>query len=234
MSLFAIGDLHLSLSTNKPMDVFGGRWENYVEKIKSGFSQLTDDDITVLCGDISWGMDLADCLADFLFIEALPGKKIILKGNHDYWWTTLTKANRFFADHSIDSLSLLHNNCHMLGDVAICGTRGWFFEEETGTEQDKKVRNRELMRLAASLKAADKAGAREKLCFFHYPPRYRDYVCEETVNIMSTYNVRHCFYGHIHGATGHRLAVQGDVDGIMYTMISADYLEFTPRLIDLL
>ena len=225
MSLYAIGDLHLSLAVDKPMDVFGGRWEQYVEKILEGFSGLQPDDVTVLCGDLTWGMNLEESLADFQFIHALPGKKLILKGNHDYWWTTASKMGQFFAHHGIDSIALLHNNCHVYGDIAICGTRGWFYEEETGSAHDKKILNRELGRLETSLKAA---GDREKLVFLHYPPRYRDYVCREIVDLMAAYGVKQCFYGHIHGP-GARFAVAGPVEGIHYTMVSADAVKFTPH-----
>ncbi|MCL2827784.1 MAG: metallophosphoesterase [Oscillospiraceae bacterium] len=224
MSLYAIGDLHLSLSADKPMDVFGGRWEQYMEKIKIGFSHLKSDDVTVLCGDITWGMHLEDCLADFQYIDHLPGKKIILKGNHDYWWTTATKAGRFFEAYGLTSIALLHNNCHFYEGVAICGTRGWFYEEETHGEHDKKILNREIMRLEASLKAA---GDREKLCFLHYPPRYRDYVCREIIDVMAAYGVKRCFYGHIHGS-GFKHAVEGLVEGIVYKMVSADAVQFSP------
>ena len=228
MSLYTIGDLHLSLSADKPMDVFGGRWENYMEKIREGFSTLTAEDVAVLCGDVSWGMQLRDCLADFQYIhELFPGKKIILKGNHDYWWATATKVSQFFAAHGLDTIELLHNNCHFYEDVAICGTRGWFYEEETGGEHDKKILNRELGRLETSLKAA---GEREKLCFLHYPPRYKDYVCDEMVELLAHYGVKQCFYGHIHG-TGGRFAVEGPVGGISYTMVSADHLQFSPHKI---
>jgi len=225
MSLYAIGDLHLSLSADKPMDVFGGRWEQYVEKMIEGFSSLGPEDVTVLCGDVTWGMNLEESLADFQFIHALPGKKLILKGNHDYWWTTASKTGQFFALHGVDSIGLLHNNCYLYGDVALCGTRGWFYEEETGSAHDKKILNREVGRLEASLKAA---GEREKLCFLHYPPRYRDYVCREIVEVMGAYGVKQCFYGHIHGP-GMRSAVTGLVEGITYTMVSADALHFMPH-----
>ncbi|MCL2568719.1 MAG: metallophosphoesterase [Oscillospiraceae bacterium] len=224
MSLYAIGDLHLSLATDKPMDVFGGRWERYVEKLLDGFSALGPEDMTVLCGDLTWGMNLEESLADFQFIHALPGKKLVLKGNHDYWWNTATKIGQFFFAHGIDSIGLLHNNCHFYGDIAICGTRGWFYEEETGSEHDKKIMNRELLRLEASLKAA---GDREKFCFLHYPPRYKDYICQEIVDLMTAYGVTRCFYGHIHGPS-HRFAVEGLVGGIDYRMVSADALQFAP------
>jgi len=224
MGLYAMGDLHLSLSTDKPMDVFGGRWEQYTEKIREGFSQLQADDVTVLCGDISWAMGLEESAADFQFIHGLPGKKIVLKGNHDYWWNTAAKVGRFFESLEIDTIDILHNNCYFYGDIALCGTRGWFYEEESGTEHDKKILSRELGRLETSLKAA---GDKEKFCFLHYPPRYREYVCHEIVGLFERYEVKRCFYGHIHGS-GAQYAVQGVIDGVDYTMVSADYLQFAP------
>lgn len=227
MSLYAIGDLHLSLSSNKPMDVFGGKWENYVEKIKEGFSVLQSDDVTVLCGDVSWAMDLQESLTDFKFIDALPGRKIILKGNHDYWWNTMRKIQNFFDENSIHTVAILHNNCHFYDGVALCGTRGWFYEEERHRDHDKKIMNRELMRLEMSLKAA---GDSEKICFLHYPPRFRDYVCGEVIEIMNRHGVKRCYYGHIHDA-GHKFAIQGDVGGITYKMVSGDYLNFHPEKI---
>ena len=155
MSLYAIGDLHLSFSVNKPMSVFGPVWHNHPEKLQSGFSSLTPDDTCILCGDLSWGMNLEESVADFAFIHSLPGKKIILKGNHDYWWTTASKLNSFFSCNNFTSLSLLHNNFIPYGDdYAICGTRGWFYEEETGSPHDKKLLDREVLRLQTSLSAA--------------------------------------------------------------------------------
>ena len=153
MALYAIGDLHLGLSVNKPMDVFGPGWEDHVERLRDAFSQLNDDDVTVLCGDTSWGIDFAQSLADFRLIDSLPGKKLLLKGNHDYWWNTAAKMKRFFSDNGLTTLDILHNNCHFYGDYALCGTRGWFYEEEQ-TGHNEKVFNREVMRLEASLKAA--------------------------------------------------------------------------------
>ena len=228
MSLYAIGDLHLSLGTDKPMDVFGGRWENYVEKIKEGFSVLNDDDLTVICGDISWGMSMDETLEDFKFIDRLPGKKIILKGNHDYWWTTATKAKKFFAENDITTIDILHNNCFKYENIALCGTRGWFYEESKGNEHNKKVMNREIMRLDASLKAA---GEGEKYVFMHYPPKYYNYECPEILELLRKYDVRRCIYGHIHGY-GHARAFRGTHRGVSYELASADYLSFRPlRLI---
>ena len=225
MSLYAIGDLHLSLGTDKPMDVFGGRWENYVEKIKEGFSTLNDDDLTVICGDISWGMSLDETLEDFKFIDRLPGRKIILKGNHDYWWSTATKAKNFFTEHDITTIDILHNNCSKYGNVALCGTRGWFYEESKGDEHDKKIMNREIMRLDASLKAA---GEVEKYVFLHYPPKYYNYECPEILELLRNYGVRRCIYGHIHGP-GCAFAFNGMYGNAKFDLVSADYIQFEPK-----
>ena len=224
MALYAIGDLHLSLSVNKPMDVFGGRWKNYVEKILEGFSTLEADDVTVLCGDLSWGMNLEEAREDFLFIDRLPGRKIILKGNHDYWWTTATKAYNFFAENNITSIDILNNNCWEYGGYAICGTRGWFYEEERGAEHDKKIMLRELGRLETSLKCA---GEREKLVFLHYPPKYLGYECTELLDLLEHYDVRRCWYGHIH-SHGCAMAFEGSYRGTGYKLVSADHVLFKP------
>ena len=225
MSLYAIGDLHLSLGGSKPMDIFGGRWENYVEKIKEGFSTLKEDDVTVLCGDLSWAMGIEAAREDFRFIGALPGKKIILKGNHDYWWTTAARAYRFFAGNGIEGLSILHNNCLVYADIALCGTRGWFYEEENGDGHDKKIMARELGRLEASLKAA---GEREKFVFLHYPPKYRAYECQGILELFERYGVRRCYYGHLHGAACAG-AFEGTHRGVSYRLVSADHVYFIPQ-----
>ena len=224
MSLYAIGDLHLSLSANKPMTVFGEQWENHTEKLRDGFSRLTSDDLTVLCGDLSWGMGLTETKEDFQFIDSLPGKKIILKGNHDYWWSTASKTKRFFAENGIESIDILHNNCFYYGDYALCGTRGWFYEEEKGGEHDKKIMLREISRLETSLKAA---GEREKLVFLHYPPVYLKYECPEILALLKEHGVKLCCYGHIHGK-GCRLAFNGWRGGTEYKLVSADHVNFTP------
>lgn len=226
MALFAIGDTHLSLGVNKPMDVFGGAWAGYVEKLASGFSVVKPEDTVVLCGDLSWGMTLEQAEKDFAFLDALPGRKLLLKGNHDYWWTTAAKMERFFAEREFQTLHLLHNNCHLYGDVALCGTRGWFYEEDQASHNEK-VFLRELIRLEASLKAAE---GRRKLCFLHYPPLYEGYCCQEIINLLERYGVEACFYGHLHGGS-HRLAVEGIRGTVEYHLVSADYLRFVPRLI---
>ena len=230
MALYAIGDLHLSLGTDKPMDVFGGGWSNYTDKIRAEFQALQPQDLCVLCGDISWGMTLEDSLDDFKFLSGLPCKKIILKGNHDYWWNTVSKMKSFFSVNGIDDIEILNNNCFFYEDAAICGTRGWLHDSEMDEQQNEKILARETGRLRASLLAAGETET--KLCFFHYPPRYKDYVCKEIVEVMNEFGVKRCWYGHIH-SYGHRFAVRGEVDGIHYSMISADFIGFAPQKIQL-
>ncbi len=224
MALYAIGDLHLALSLDKPMDVFGEVWRDHPQKLEQGFESLTEEDLCVLCGYLSWGMNLEEAREDFHFIQNLPGKKIIVKGNHDYWWSTATKAKSFFQEQGFDSLDILHNNCFFFGDYALCGTRGWFFEEEKGVEHDKKIMRREVMRLETSLKAA---GDRQKLVFLHYPPIYQTYTCQEILTLFKKYEVQLCCYGHIHGK-GCQSAFRGWRDGTEYKLVSADYVHFTP------
>lgn len=228
MALFAIGDTHLSLGADKPMDVFGGGWENYVDKLRRGFERVEPEDTVVLCGDLSWGMSLSEALPDFQFLDSLPGTKYIIKGNHDYWWTTANKMRTFWAEHGLHTLNLLHNNCAFYGDVALCGTRGWFFDEALAQQEADKVYRRELIRLEASLQAAGE-GSR-KLVFLHYPPKYQGYICQEIVDILEKYRVSQCFYGHLHGPA-HKLAVQGRWGGVEYRLVAADYLDFIPEKI---
>lgn len=227
MALYAMGDLHLCLGAPKPMDIFGGAWVGYMEKLKEGLKVLTPEDTLVLMGDLSWALDLQSSKADFAWINAIPGKKIILKGNHDYWWSTQAKFTKFCRENGFQDLYLLNNNCYEYEDVAICGTRGWFFEEEKSGQHDEKVFRRELMRLEASLKAA---GEKQKLVFLHYPPRYKGYTCREILDLLEKYEVRQCFYGHLHGGS-HKLAMEGTWDGIEYRLLSADYLGFRPYLV---
>lgn len=224
MALYAIGDLHLSLGAPKPMDVFGGKWVSYMEKLKEGLSVIGENDTTVLCGDLSWALGLDNAREDFAWIDQIPGRKIILKGNHDYWWSTASKFYKFCAENGFSDQYILNNNCYDYGPWAICGTRGWFYEEDRSGQHDAKVFNRELMRLEASLKAA---GDRNKMVFLHYPPRYRGYECREIIELMQTYGVRRCFYGHLH-SDSHKLAIEGLYGGIEYKLVSADYTDFKP------
>ena len=227
MALYALGDTHLAIGKDKPMDVFGPVWENHTEKLRQGFSKLNDDDLCVLCGDLSWGMGLEDTLEDFLFLNSLPGRKIILKGNHDYWWSTAAKARRFFADHGIDTIEILNNNSFVYGDFSLCGTRGWFYEEETGGAHDKKIMLREIGRLKTSLESAQ---TERKLAFLHYPPLYMSYRCDEILQLLREHKVEICCYGHIHGR-GCRTAFNGMRDGCEFRLVSADYIGFEPVLL---
>ena len=224
MALYTIGDLHLSLNSDKSMDVFGPGWANYVARIREGFAHLTEDDTTVLCGDLSWGMSLEESLEDLKFINALPGRKILLKGNHDYWWNTARKMENFFKENGLDSLEILHNNCKYYGDIALCGTRGWFYELDSEGTHNGKMMAREVGRLEASLQAAGEA---EKLCFLHYPPLYTGYRCPEILALLQRYGVKRCFYGHLHGAS-HKRRIEGDCGGTDFALVAADYLGFKP------
>ena len=224
MALYAIGDLHLCLGVPKPMDIFGGNWTGYMDKLKEGMSQITAADTTVLLGDLSWALSLEESAADFAWINEIPGRKIILKGNHDYWWSTAAKFSKFCEANGFTDLYLLNNNCYEYEDWAICGTRGWFFEEERSGAHDEKVFKRELCRLESSLKAA---GEKQKIVFLHYPPKYKGYECREILALLEKYEVRRCFYGHLHGGS-HKLAMEGLWDGVDYRLVSADYLNFRP------
>ncbi len=224
MALYAIGDLHLSLGAAKPMDVFGGNWVGYMDKLKEGLSVIQPEDTTVLLGDLSWALDLQGAKADFEWIDAIPGRKIILKGNHDYWWSTASKFYKFCEVNGYSNQFILNNNHYEYEGWAICGTRGWFFEEERSGEHDEKVFKRELIRLETSLKSA---GELPKMVFLHYPPRYKGYQCDEILALLEKYEVRRCFYGHLHGPS-HKLAMEGLWDGTEFRLVSADFLDFKP------
>ena len=224
MALYAIGDLHLCLGAAKPMDIFGGNWVGYMEKLEQGIGVIGPEDTTVLLGDLSWALDLQGAQADFAWIDKIPGRKIILKGNHDYWWSTASKFYKFCQEKGFSQQFILNNNHYEYGGYAICGTRGWFFEEERSGEHDEKVFKRELIRLEASLKSA---GDLPKMVFLHYPPRYKGYECGEILELLKKYEVRNCFYGHLHGPS-HKLAMQGIWDGVDFRLVSADYLNFSP------
>ncbi len=224
MALYAIGDLHLCLGAPKPMDIFGGAWVGYMDKLRAGLKVIGPEDTTVLLGDLSWALDLEHAKADFSFINEIPGRKIILKGNHDYWWNTATKFYKFCQDCGFENQLILNNNHYTYEDWAICGTRGWFFEEERGGQHDEKIFKRELIRLETSLKSA---GELEKIAFLHYPPKYRGYECKPILELLERYQVRRCFYGHLHGPS-HGLALEGLWNGVDYRLVSADRLNFEP------
>ena len=224
MALYAIGDLHLCLGAPKPMDIFGGAWVGYLEKLERGFQKITDQDTTVLLGDLSWALDLNEAKADFGWIDRIPGRKIILKGNHDYWWSTAAKFYKFCNEQGFSDQWILNNNHYEYENWAICGTRGWFYEEERSSDHDGKVFRRELLRLEASLKSA---GDKPKLVFLHYPPKYKGYECTEILELFEKYEVRQCYYGHLHGAS-HNLALEGMWNGVEYHLVAADRINFTP------
>lgn len=227
MSLYTIGDLHLSLGSEKPMDIFGG-WENYVEKLLVNWnSKIKADDTVVLVGDLSWAVTLQQAEKDFSFVNSLPGKKIILKGNHDYWWTTKNKMEKFYVEKKFNTLNILHNNHYQYEKYGICGTRGWI--NETVVESDKKVLLREAGRLNTSIVSAKNQGL-IPIVFLHYPPIYATNYNYEILEVLHNHDIKQCYYGHIHGKSCD-YAINGERDGINYTLISSDYLQFSPKKI---
>ena len=223
MALFVLGDPHLSLGASKPMDIFPG-WNDYVERLEKNWRRLiTPEDTIVLAGDISWAMRLTDTRKDFAFLQSLPGQKIIMKGNHDYWWSTANKMNAYLKAEGFDTLHILHNNACIMGDTALCGTRGWPFDDMAA--QGEKLMAREAGRLRMSLQAAGDAA--EKIAFLHYPPIYPGAQAQELVDVLNEFGVTECYYGHLHGKSI-RYATQGERDGITYRLISADGLSFCP------
>ena len=222
MSLYAIGDLHLCLGAYKPMDVFGGRWEGYMEKLREGLSVIAPGDTTVLLGDLSWALGIEQAEKDFAFLHEIPGRKIILKGNHDYWWTTATKFYHFCAARGWDDMFILNNNCYFYGETALCGTRGWLLPSaESFSDADRKIYNREGIRLELSLQQAHKIQAQQIITAFHYPPLFArtEHTC--FTNLMLRYGVQHCVYGHIHGEN-HIPVFEGLREGIKYKLVSCD------------
>ena len=227
MALYVIGDTHFSEGCNKPMDIFGGAWTGYRDKLISSLSVLQPEDVLVLAGDFSWGMSLQEALPDFRLLDSFPGKKLLIKGNHDYWWETLSKMKRFFAENTIETIDFLHNSCYFYNGAALCGTRGWFYDKNDPAAGDDKIFKRELLRLEASLKAAVDQGAQEIDCFLHYPPVFAGAEVPQITEILSRYPVKRVFYGHLHGDSL-RGAFSGMRNGIYYAVVSADALGFKP------
>ncbi|MGN0989610.1 MAG: metallophosphoesterase [Eubacteriales bacterium] len=221
MALYTMGDLHLSFAPglDKPMDIFGRKWEDHASKIRENWC-LKDSDTIVLPGDLSWAIDFNELEHDLAFVDALPGTKILLKGNHDYWWTTMKKMSVLTEKYK--SIKFLHNNSYLVDGIAICGTRGWIAEPDAPA--DEKVLNRECGRLRMSLASAKEG---EKTVFLHYPPVFADIRCDEIMDILLENGIKTCYYGHLHGPS-HRLAVNGKREGIDFHLISADFLNFTP------
>lgn len=225
MSIFAIADLHLSFNTDKPMNVFGDNWQNHEEKIKqSWLNKVTDNDLVLLPGDFSWAMYLEEAKADFEFLSKLPGKKLLLKGNHDYWWTTLTKMREFVKENNFENIDFLYNNSYEFENYIITGTRGWSLTNEEG---DKRLINREMLRLELSIEdGINKYGKdKEILVCMHYPPITKNMQNSGFIEIMKKYNVKKCIYGHLHSASIND-AVEGDISGIDCKLVSADGIDF--------
>lgn len=223
MNLFTISDLHLPLGADKPMDIFGG-WDNYVERIEKNWKKLVnEEDTVVIGGDISWATSLEQAKADFDFINSLPGQKIILKGNHDFWWSTANKINCFLIENNFNTIKILHNNCFGDGNIAICGTRGWIYDG-TG-EHNTKVILREASRLETSIKIAIEKG-HKPIVFLHYPPVYADFVCDEILGVLQKYSINDVYYGHIHGKGIYNIVNQ--FDGINLKLTACDGVNFTP------
>lgn len=228
MSLFAIADLHLSLSVNKPMDIFGERWVNHVEKLTYNWNEtVSENDIVVIPGDISWAINFEEAKADFEYINKLNGKKIISKGNHDYWWSTLSKLNTFLEVNNFDTIKFLHNNHYQYGKYGICGTRGWI--NETSVPADAKVLAREAQRLEVSIQSAVNENL-EPIVFLHYPPVFGNESNYDILDVMYKYNIKECYYGHLHGSA-HKYAICGEREGINFNLISADFVQFCPKLV---
>ena len=221
MSLFAIADTHLSLSADKPMDIFNG-WSDYVQRLQKNWrAVVTDGDTVVIPGDVSWAMSLEGAEKDFAFLESLPGRKILMKGNHDYWWNTARKMENFFREKGFETIDIVHNSAKLVGNISVCGTRGWFFDAEE--DADKKVLLREAGRLRTSIEKGIALGGE--------PAITQDRICPEIYDVLVGYKIKRCFYGHLHSFAT-KCAFEGERDGINFSLISGDYLEFLPKLIE--
>ena len=222
MAIFALSDLHLPLGINKPMDVFGVRWDNYVEKIEYEWKEkVKEEDFVIINGDFSWATYLYEALPDFRFIEALPGKKLISKGNHDYWWETMKKMNEFLEENDIKSVSFMQNNAYLCGDVAVCGAKGWLSPQDKAFKtEDEKIYRRELIRFESSVKEA-KELSETVVAALHYPPD------DAFMEIVRKYDVYKCVFGHLHGkrAEDYKILYKNTL------LVSADFRKFSPIFI---
>ena len=226
MSLFTISDLHLSLQAEKSMEVFEG-WQDYVKRLEKNWNAVvTDNDTVVIPGDVSWAMRLEDTKKDFEFLNGLKGKKILVKGNHDYWWDTVTKMNAYLERENFSTISFLYNNSYLVDGFAVCGTRGWMIEE-SGT--DSKFIKREAARLKMSLESA-KQFNKPAIVFLHYPPVSTEQSCDEILQVLNEYDVKRVYYGHIHGYSKFR-AIVSEYKNIKYKLVSCDSIDFTPLLV---
>lgn len=231
MSIYALSDLHLSFSVDKPMNIFGERWDNYTERLFEGWQNTVGaEDIVIVPGDISWATYLDECYADFDFINKLNGKKLIVKGNHDYWWSTVNKLKKYTEENLFSTLSFIQNSSVMCGSYAICGTRGWTIKTPGCSELNEKIFEREKHRLVLALEDAKKHNPDEIIVAMHYPPVEEKNDNRDFIDIMKQYGVKTCVYGHLHSYS-HNTAVTGDFDGIDLRLVSGDYIDFTPVLI---
>ena len=238
MSLFVISDLHLATADhNKSMEVFGNRWKDYIKRIKNNWSKIvTDDDTVIIPGDISWGLAAEDALPDLLWLDSLPGKKIILKGNHDFWWTTLSKLEKLFKENNITTITLLQNHAIEVENYIIAGSRGWFTDRSMQPDDEKtdydKIVNREALRLEMSLKEAKtlkEMTGKEILVFMHFPAVWGEFKCEPILEVINSYEVSTCYFGHIHGVYSVPETIKHG--SVTFKMISADFIDFIPRII---
>ena len=226
MAIYTIGDLHLSFENPKPMNIFGENWNNHEEKIKNDWiSKVKPDDTVIHPGDFSWAMYLKDTLKDFEYLNSLPGKKIMLKGNHEYWWTTVTNMKKFLNEHNFQNIDFIQNNSIEVENKIICGTRGWSLTNER-TEQEKKIIDREALRLELSIKSAlSLNNEKEIIVFMHYPPVVKQNIDNEFMRVLRKYNIKKCYYAHLHGKSIED-AIEGDIYGIDFKLVSADALDF--------
>ena len=229
MSIYTIGDLHLSFKENKPMSIFGHNWEGHEEKIKNNWIQnVKENDLVILPGDFSWATYLKDTDEDFKYLNKLPGKKLLLKGNHDYWWATVTSMRKFLQENEFSNIDFIYNNSYEFENCIIAGTRGWSQTEE---QEDKRLLKREALRLELSIQNGINTYGKNKeiIVFMHYPPITKARIISqqeaEFVELMKKFNVKKCYYGHLHGASIED-AVEGNIEGIEFKLVSADGLEF--------
>lgn len=237
MAIYVIGDLHLSFNEPKPMNIFGDNWDNHEEKIKKDWlSKVNPEDTVLLLGDFSWAMNLKDSLPDFEYLNKLPGNKIMLKGNHDYWWTTITSMKKFLEENEIKNIDFLHNNSFEIENKVFCGTRGWALGPNEETENSTKMIARECNRLKLSIENAISIYGKDKeiIACLHYPPiTQANIIRNETtpfMEVLKEYNIKKCYYGHLHGDSI-KNAVEGNIDGIELKLISADGVDFKLTLI---
>ena len=225
MAIYVIADLHLSFSQDKPMSIFVEIWEGHSEKIKNNWiSKVKPEDTVVLPGDFSWAMYLQDTYKDFEYLNSLPGKKLLLKGNHDYWWTTVTNMRNFLEENKFKNIDFIYNNSYLVENKILTGTRGWNLLD---TENSSKMIKRESIRLQLAIEDGIKKYGDDKeiIVFMHYPPISNTNKKSEFLKILKQYDIKRCYYGHLHGKS-HQDAVEGIVDGIEFKLISADYLNF--------